>query len=316
MSNEQAGADSVSVTGRSKRPRAEDSESSGGSVCPTCEKEVSSSQDGVQCEWCHVWEHCKCAKLSVGEYNMLSMNSPRVMFFCCDCHSRVNQALEFFDNNSSRQSLFEKRLQRIEIKIDKLSGAACSQNDDEMVCHDTAVVAAPVDAVPARPSGILPNPEVLTAGGISSAVESVIAEEKDKDKRKMNVILHNVIESTAEDGQTRKTEDINVVSDIFQKGLGVNVKVCNAVRLGKRENKPRLLKVTVDSVQSRATVLRNCTKLRSKDNPENLAKIFITPDMTQKQREANKALRAELAELNKDGRKYKIKNGKIVRRDK
>ena len=95
----------------------------------------------------------------------------------------------------------------------------------------------------------------------------------------MNVILHNVIEPTAEDGQSRKSEDINCVSDIFQ---GVNVKVCNAVRLGKRDGKPRLLKVTIDSVQSRATFLRNCTKLRSKDTPENLAKVFITPDMTPK----------------------------------
>jgi len=63
--------------------------------------------------------------------------------------------------------------------------------------------------------------------------------EKDKDKRKTNVILHNVVEPTAEDGQTRKSEDIKCVSDIFQKGLGVNnVKICNAVRLGRRDSKP------------------------------------------------------------------------------
>jgi len=48
---------------------------------------------------------------------------------------------------------------------------------------------------------VLPRLDTLTTGGISSAVASVISEEKDKDKRKLNVILHNVIEPTAEDGQ-------------------------------------------------------------------------------------------------------------------
>jgi len=164
-------------------------------------------------------------------------------------------------------------------------GVAGPQNDDEMVCHNTANTIVSADVSPAKPSGNLPSPEILTAGGTSSDVESVIAEEKDKEKRKTDVILHNVVEPTAEDGQTRKSEDIKCVSDIFQKGLGVNVKVCNAMRLGKRDSKPQLLKLTVDSVQSRATVLQNCTKLRSKDTPENLAKVFITPDMTLKQRE-------------------------------
>ena len=73
--------------------------------------------------------------------------------------------------------------------VDRLSlGVTGPQNDYEMVCHDTANITVLADVVLARPSGILPSPEVLTAGDIFSAVASVLAEEKDKDKRKMNVI--------------------------------------------------------------------------------------------------------------------------------
>jgi len=109
-------------------------------------------------------------------------------------------------------------------------------------------------------------------------------------------------------------DDINQVSNIFQKTLGVtSVKVNNAVQLGKRSNKPRLLKISsVDSVLSKASILCNCTKLRGKDVPQYLSKVFITPDMANKDRESNKVLRNQLAELNKDGKKNKIKNGKIV----
>jgi len=141
-----------------------------------------------------------------------------------------------------------------------------------------------------------------------------MAEEKDKDKRKLNVILHNVEEPTAEDGLARKKTDMDVAAKIFKKNLGVSVKVNNAVRLGKK-NKPRLLKISVDSQQSKAAILRNCTKLRGKEVPQYLAKVFITPDMTPKERESNKALRAKLSELNKDGKNYQIKNGRIMQRN-
>ena len=80
---------------------------------------------------------------------------------------------------------------------------------------------------------------------------------------------------------------MDVAAKIFQKNLGVSVKVTNAVRLGKRNNKPRLLKISVDSQQSKAAVLQNCTKLRGKEVPQYLAKVFITPDVTPKERESN-----------------------------
>ena len=57
----------------------------------------------------------------------------------------------------------------------------------------------------------------------------------------------------------RKKTDMDVAAKIFQKNLEVSVKVTNAVRLGKKSNKPRLLKISVDSQQSKAAVLRNCT---------------------------------------------------------
>jgi len=55
-------------------------------------------------------------------------------------------------------------------------------------------------------------------------------EEKDREKRRLNLILHNVVESTAEDGQAREKEDIDKVSQIFHKNLKVTAKVTNAVR--------------------------------------------------------------------------------------
>lgn len=287
----------------SKRHRPVDSDS----ACPSCAEEV--TDDGVECQWCSCWEHYKCAGISQGEYNMLSINSPCIMFFCCKCQPKVGIALEFFNKMSSRQDLFDKRLQSIEQKLNSLTQVACDvQESDEMStdAHETS----------AQPrAGILPRVESLSAGSISTAVTSALSEERDKEKRKLNLIVHNTVEPTAEDGQARKKQDIDNISRIFQKNLGVNVKVTNALRLGKKGDKPRLLKITMDSEQSKASVLRNCTKLRGSGVPQSLAKVFITPDMTPKEREHNKSLRAQLAEMNKNGKSFRIKNGKIVRKN-
>ena len=243
----------LSETGCPKHCRPEESET----VCPTCNEEVSS--DGVECQWCRNWEHYTRAAFSREEYDLLSLNNSRIMFFCCECQLKVNQAFEFFDDMVNRQNLIDRKLQCIERKLDTLSRSVGSaQNDDVMLCDS----AESGDSRPARPNEILPRPDSLTVGGISSAVASVIAEEKDKDKRKLNVILHNVDEPTAEDGLARKKTDMDVAAKIFQKNLGVSVKVTNAVRLGKKSNKPCLLKISVDSQQSKAAVLQNCTKLK------------------------------------------------------
>ena len=45
-----------------------------------------------------------------------------------------------------------------------------------------------------------------------------------------------------------------------------------------------------------------------------IRKVYITPDLTPREQQHNKALRACLAEMNKDGKKYLIKNGRIVQR--
>ena len=57
------------------------------------------------------------------------------------------------------------------------------------------------------------------------------------------------------------------------------------------------------------------TIAQSYDFPEDINNIYITPDLTPKEQEHNKALRSKLSEMNKDGNRYRIKNGQIVQRE-
>ena len=59
----------------------------------------------------------------------------------------------------------------------------------------------------------------MSESSISSAVTSALAEEKDGEKWRLNLIVHNVVEFTAENGQAREKEDIDKVFQFFHKIL-------------------------------------------------------------------------------------------------
>ena len=82
---------------------------------------------------------------------------------------------------------------------------------------------------------------------ITTTVSSYINEEKEKAKKKPYLIIHNVGESTSEDGLQREKEDIDNVPSIFQQYLDVSPSIIKVLCLGIRHEKPRLLKITVSS---------------------------------------------------------------------
>ena len=90
--------------------------------------------------------------------------------------------------------------------------------------------------------------------------------------------------------------------------------IWKAFRIDQRKDKPCLPNITVSTEQEKAEILRNCTKLRNSNNPNEVEKIFITPDLTPLEQTANRKLRKELKEKNKSGNLFRIRQGQIVQR--
>ena len=155
----------------------------------------------------------------------------------------------------------------------------------------------------------------LSVESIASMTASIFSEEKEKDKRKMNLIVHNYPEPTSSEAQARKKEDIENISTLLNQFVNVPATITDASRLGKRSEGPRLTKITVSTIEEKSSILRNRRNLRNKSHPSHVQKVFITPDLTPSQQRKNKQLRVELAELNKSGNRYRIKNGKIILRE-
>ena len=95
---------------------------------------------------------------------------------------------------------------------------------------------------------------ISVANNISA---TLVVEQKDKEKRHLNIIVHNIEESSATSGGERKSENIAKVSEVIQKVLKVPCSVTNTFRIGKKKGKPRLLKVSVQSLEEKTNILRN-----------------------------------------------------------
>lgn len=287
--------------------------------CDVCTESV---EQLIQCDRCLIWFCCTCAKIPTRMLEALYEFSA-LHWFCCRCDKIAINAIKSFNDQSPRTSDVTSCItEAISTAMNSLKLSLQETiNNLQNASHAAPTLTSVVSETPTMdvesPSlspGLLPKPKSLTVHDISQAVSSCMSEEKEKQKRKLNLIMHNVPESSSTEGQQRKQDDIVKVREIFANTLQVTSKVTNAVRLGKKGEKTRLLKITVDSEKDKASILRNAMKLRSCDSPDHLKKIFITPDMTPKEREENKNLRAKLSELNKDGNNYRIKNGQIVRR--
>ena len=86
-------------------------------------------------------------------------------------------------------------------------------------------------------------PDLATT--IVSVTSSLATEQREREWHQLSLILHNVSESKSSDPNARKKEDIDFAHSTFSDVLSTSA---NAVRLGKKESRDRLLKISVESL--------------------------------------------------------------------
>ena len=206
-----------------KRHSSQNGDKTDECLCCTCNNVA--NVDVIQCQWCLQWEHRQCAQLSVDEMSILSKVNDRVVFFCTKCYSKVPAALTIKDL-SERNIKLNNGLSDFEAKLNELKEELTMQISK---CRDMFGS----DRETVKP------PEI-----IASTIVTTINEEKDKEKRRLNLIIHNAPESSAESGDLHKQSDTEFAIDIFNNFLGAKAEVSKAIRLGAKSDKPRLLKIS------------------------------------------------------------------------
>jgi len=122
-------------------------------------------------------------------------------------------------------------------------------------------------------------------------------------KEDVKEIVTQVGEAIREANERIRKTLVETLQGTMCSGSGVDVEM-----EADNESNTRLLKVTLNSERDKALLLHNCKKLRNQENPEkNIRSVYITPDLTLREQQKGKSLRVQLAEMNKDGKKFWIK---------
>ena len=140
---------------------------------------------------------------------------------------------------------------------------------------------------------------------------SAIGTAMDKERRKLNVVVHNLEESQPSETESREKQDLLKFQAFIKDALNLNLRAVKSFRAGKtQEERPKLLVVILEDIATKIELLRMSSQLRS--IPE-WRHVFINPDLTPAEREANRKLCQELASRRAEGEaNLMIRQGKIV----
>ena len=140
-----------------------------------------------------------------------------------------------------------------------------------------------------------------------------IDEYLDRERRKCNLIVYNLQESSASTPSDRISDDKKSFSHLLTSEFKIdNIEFLKCIRLGKSaENRSRPLLISVSDIATKNNILGKATKLRKSTQ---YGDVYINPDRTKKERAAVKELRDELKRRKSLGEvNLVIRRGKIVK---
>ena len=259
--------------------------------CRVCPKMV--SDEGIKCDRCCGWVHVACSGLTKKEYEFLSnIASPSVKFYCRQCMQDFNAGEE---QTNTRMAVQETKLDTLMKVVDTV----LTQNQ-QIMQHLSQTETKQNDT--------------------KQKLNEVIIEEKEREKRKNNVIMYNVAETTEEQEQ-EGMDDTEKVTSILRQVVELEApEIESVIRLGskngkdgKPREKPRLLKVVFKTEEKKREVIKKAPGL-NKGVQEQSQKIYINNDETDQERKSGYELRQQLKKKRQEtgDQKWVIRNREIV----
>ena len=119
------------------------------------------------------------------------------------------------------------------------------------------------------------------------------------------------------DGRTlpeARDNDLKLIQELASE-IGVrDVEISDCFCLGKRGEKPRPIKVRCRIPYQRDELLRRAPRIKHLNSALGFQKTFIKPDLSPKEREANRQLRQEFLRRREAGDSVMIRGGHVVKK--
>ena len=255
--------------------------------CLVCQDAV---DDGpaIECDRCKEWCHKGCTKLNAEYFKLLQRNENEILWVCAGCRESDKE-------HTGERCRLEAKLDRMMKMMEDLTSRLLELEKERTVVSIDEKIEKQVE----------------------KKVNEWFVEEREKDKRKLNVIWVNVPESEGDTGEERQKNDLEKVARMVGGISDVPAgDISEPLRLGRRDighgKKPRVLRVTVRTEEAKKKLLANAHKLNEgiKDSGK---RVYVNHDRTEREREVFRRLRVELDEKKKDDPDLIIRGGKIVK---
>ena len=237
-------------------------------MCLQCEVPVDEGEDCVQCYDCKQWYHFDCTDLTQKYFELLTNTDNSIQWLCNQCKDGERQRR---DEKDDKLDFLIKKLEMMEEKLTKLEGGYTGDTLEEK---------------------------------IDKAVERKLAEALDErseiEKRKLNVIVVGLEESEKGSEKEREEEDMRRLGDMITK-IDTELKetdIEDLVRLGKKNDRPRLIRFKTKTQTAKDKIIKNYYKLN--DGKRHTDRIYFNPDLTPLQRQKQRQLRKELDEKKRE----------------
>ena len=240
-------------------------------TCGHCNKKCTTKDRAIQCDLCSTWVHANCENLTNDQYKVLG-SSANIVYYCNfnSCASRVKYALAEWMHTSSSvitslkesHSKFLLEYENLRKNLTDLSGKLDTLQSSETELHnhikDTTTALSTMKPLPNVPA--------------SFNTTDIVDEYLDRERRKSNLIIYGIPESTGSTPDERKSSDNSYFTDLVHSEFKLDtVEITKSARLGKRiEGKARPLLITLMDSYVRGHILRNAKTLRNSSSYQNV----------------------------------------------
>ena len=272
--------------------------------CGKCNEECKAG-NGVPCAFCETWFHAKCVDGMTPEFvdccDKLNRLYGGSAFLCFICRKLVGKLNKSFKDMEKQMSAIEQRLDKSE-----LENKAMKEKIERME--------AQTDQVRSKMGSMEKEIETGMETAKKEVKEEMSMERKEMEEKASNIVVYGLKESEKEEAKDRKEEDSEKVKEMVEE-IGVETRGEMEVkfRAGKKVEggKPRPLIIRVEDDDTREQLLKHARRLARKDEWRN---VFISPDLTWKQREEarkeEKKLREEADRKNEEAKNEGRTDGK------
>ena len=255
--------------------------------CIECDDDVLKGQRAILCERCDRWIHSSCTEEITDDlYDVHFKQGTKLTclrYFCKECDDKVSEAIEKAITLEQDTTVLKKEMKEVQNQI----------LDIQKTIKHT----------------------------VDNKVTDILDEKRQIDMRKMNLIVYGLPEPEKDGGTDWSTTekdkaDKEQLYEIIKEDIGVDLNQTSGIidtrRFGTPSpGKPRPLKIVFKDLDVKRNVLTNAKKLRNSDKPV-CKTLYINPDLTEKQREADKKLRAEMWIERGKQRNVIIRKGQLV----